>query len=1318
MTTRQSIKVGGLHPNQTYSVQVYSEKQLSSGQIIDSPKSQSFTFTTSATSNSGSSFSNTNSLSDTQLSGGSVFAGTFAPGVGNTPLFDGVTGLPLTLDASNSGVVLSQYGLGGFNSGVPEFAIDSITGKAYFAGSVSAGQVKIGPNVDPTQTKTGLYINSKNYWYDDGSWSAASSDIAGALTNKNSSNTLILPDAPVWDNINTNWTGSTLNLAWTFNLSGNNNHFAKDFIISFTVGTFIQTITVPVSSTSYVLNMSQNKALFGVPVTSFTSISIVTEDTFGNKSTYPSLLSPIPTYTSSLTAPSSISLSPINNGYTVTYTKPTDITFSYISIEESETSGTATDFKAVYSGVGVVSSTDPTKYVVTILAQNLNRRWVRARFYDDAGGHSGYGPSIVGYIDPTAPVSINTDEPNDVTVTFSAFQTINSVAKSGENIEIDVTLPSTKAGQTFIVQLAPTLNTALIGTFYFQYNSSLGLNQQFIITKQSAFSQFGTYYDEFTGNITSVAATGIRSVSPPTFTIDKRVSSLSSVTPNPTVLANADGYTAVFDFSNTNATYAEVYAKYTSWSGITSPIDYITSSYSSGGTSGGNTIVINTVKDNDGNILTSIPTGYKITGIGIPNNTYVTNVSGSAPTFTITLSNNLTSDASGIYTMNALVYQGSGPANVFSTLYIPTYVIVRYYDDFGNTSIVSSETSVTPTNPETITSFTNAVNISGTAGSVYVGTSPAVSGSRVILSGSGNSNNPTGFSGLFAYDNSNNITTRILANPTGGAYTFATTSAHIADWNITSSSIENTISGTPSFYTGLSGSGTYSIWAGSSTSGGDSSANFYVKPDGSVQAKKISIVGDGTNDVSLNINNNFTVDKTGVLTATGAVISGNLTATTGNFSGDVRIASTGSLYSGTKLTGSITNVQSGTPAAGQVTYTIANTLTSNSTVYISGLTPVGYNGVFKVISATSSAFVVANATTGTSSGTGYVYDTTTGYVLNPSGLSFNTSGTKGITTIDSSSGLFTTKLANIGGWTIDSSNIKQTSNSGTLTLFSGDSTHVPSITTTAGGYSAYMSAAANPGDVVFSAGNGNFQVTANGSVTMTGSLNISGYATSSDLSGKISTGGAATDVNNNSTTISGGKIRTGIIVSNNISGVQDATAFTSAGMAINLTTGAIAAKNFLIDYLGNASFSGTINSSTITASTITASTFTSPNYVGGQGITISSSSSTDSIIFNSSSGRSAQISMGDSSNALRIFAPGLADAFDIYGSGSTGTPNTNLSKQPFRIWADDPYLASAVGSVPAVDSALAVRNIQISANGLTSGMPAGSYNGDIWIQYV
>ena len=77
--------------------------------------------------------------------------------------------------------------------------------------------------------------------------------------------------------------------------------------------------------------------------------------------------------------------------------------------------------------------------------------------------------------------------------------------------------------------------------------------------------------------------------------------------------------------------------------------------------------------------------------------------------------------------------------------------------------------------------------------------------------------------------------------------------------------------------------------------------------------------------------------------------------------------------------------------------------------------------------------------------------------------------------------------------------------------------------------------------------------------------------------GKLSAGQAAADVNNNTTTISGGKIRTGLIQSNNFKGTGDGSGFATDGMSIDLTGGGISAKNFRITAGGNAFFKGDIS---------------------------------------------------------------------------------------------------------------------------------------------
>ena len=72
-------------------------------------------------------------------------------------------------------------------------------------------------------------------------------------------------------------------------------------------------------------------------------------------------------------------------------------------------------------------------------------------------------------------------------------------------------------------------------------------------------------------------------------------------------------------------------------------------------------------------------------------------------------------------------------------------------------------------------------------------------------------------------------------------------------------------------------------------------------------------------------------------------------------------------------------------------------------------------------------------------------------------------------------------------------------------------------------------------------------------------------------------GGAASDINSNSTTISGGKIKTGSIESTGYT--HTSGNFSTAGMQINLDNGVIRSKNFGIDFSGNAFFKGQITAS-------------------------------------------------------------------------------------------------------------------------------------------
>lgn len=242
-------------------------------------------------------------------------------------------------------------------------------------------------------------------------------------------------------------------------------------------------------------------------------------------------------------------------------------------------------------------------------------------------------------------------------------------------------------------------------------------------------------------------------------------------------------------------------------------------------------------------------------------------------------------DWTGNPSESLVVYRGLSPAVITDTDYTTVYIVIRYYDDFGNTSNYSLKQTVTPLNPGEITSFENPISF-GENAVIYAGNSPT-SGTRTLFK--------TG--GIFAYDATNTSpSTQIVSNASAGTPTFITTQAQIANWNVTTDRIENTLAGAPTKYTGLSASGTYSFWAGSDVSGGNSSADFTVTPTGAVTARNISIIGNGNPSSNLiSAGGLFTVKNDGTVIASGADIQGKITADSGEFTGNVQLNG-GSLY--------------------------------------------------------------------------------------------------------------------------------------------------------------------------------------------------------------------------------------------------------------------------------------------------------------------------------------------------------------------------------------------------------------------------------------
>lgn len=265
--------------------------------------------------------------------------------------------------------------------------------------------------------------------------------------------------------------------------------------------------------------------------------------------------------------------------------------------------------------------------------------------------------------------------------------------------------------------------------------------------------------------------------------------------------------------------------------------------------------------------LTAISNGYSVSYI-LPANAayakvYASTVSGFTP-----------NDATN------LVYSGASPGIVIDSVYTLKYVKIKYFKTDGSASLISSEQSVTPADPGMLSLIDNEVKIS-TLGSILAGDS-ATSGGRAIL-------NKTG---LYIYNTGGSPTTQIIANAIDGSPTFLTTNAKIADWKIYSDKIENQLIAGITKFAGLSASGTYAFWAGSTTAGGDAQSVFSVTQDGLVQAKDITISGG-----SLTVGATSIAASTGILTATSVDLSGKITASTGKI-GNLNIDS-GALYTGT-----------------------------------------------------------------------------------------------------------------------------------------------------------------------------------------------------------------------------------------------------------------------------------------------------------------------------------------------------------------------------------------------------------------------------------
>ena len=510
---KYKMKIPGLQPGLTYNLVVRAEN--STGRSDYAVK----TYSVPLSDASGSNGVVYNKGQDIRLQGGSIFATT-----------SDSNALPKDLGQINilgtaptgRGLIINQTGIGAFRDGVAQFRLSAIEGTAEFAGKVSAGEVKIGPDIDPTGTKNGIYINSGNYWYDDGTFKTTAENVTRIVTGADA----LKPGAPT--NLTGTWEGQDFRLSFNFNTTTKteliDNTHVQAFVITHKLvdGNFkvIKVAVAGTNSQDYLLTKQANEGLFGVPQTSFAQIVVVAEDIYGKQGP-PAILNNTATYINPIPVPT-ISVTNSNNGYSVNFTNyPNPITypsFSRVVVEEYVSASNIDPGPAAYLEV-YRDTVNPAIVITPTTAQ----RWVRARYLDSFGILS--LPSAAYKANPVNPVAANLDllPPNDVQV--------GTVAWNGNNIEISYALPATDPGERFVVALttnyAPYDDPALTGFFY-KYPDPSG---KVIITQDELFGQFGGYYTGYSGLFKSADAADNRTAGV-SFTVPVKQSAISSLTPD------------------------------------------------------------------------------------------------------------------------------------------------------------------------------------------------------------------------------------------------------------------------------------------------------------------------------------------------------------------------------------------------------------------------------------------------------------------------------------------------------------------------------------------------------------------------------------------------------------------------------------------------------------------------------------------------------------------------------------------------------------------------------------------------------------------
>ncbi len=735
--------------------------------------------------------------------------------------------------------------------------------------------------------------------------------------------------------VTASWVGTNFKVSWNHNPS---EEFFSYYRVTLTTGSSSKVYDVPAtpgtSSQFFALSLSQNRAAFGVPQTSFSG-SIKTINIFENEGSPVSFSNTA--YANALPVATIIATA-ISNGYSVSYTTPTDATFDKIEIEEVESSATTaptTGFTKIFSG-----SNNPA----IVIVPNTNKRWVRARFVDNIGSFAGYGSSV--QVEPTNPVVVDNTGPANVT-SITSVSGIDSSGYLGFNAYADITWSAVTGGgiRGYRIRFSNDNNTTFSyvdspgsGTTYRLGGLAIGATYKIAVATYDEYNNLSTSY---------VAGPDILVAGTPA------VTNYIAAGPFQFGVGVGDSGTTQFSVTNNGAGSYSVNGTPSSTLTLTRGATYTFNVNASG-----HPFYIQT-SGNGYNALNVFSTGVSLTSGTRDVGTITFQVPQNAPDIlyyqcqfhsamygqinVITSNSNnkgLYFDNSNYWYVNASnsarLKVGGATSNYLSwdgsSFIIDGNITARQGTFSGNVSIASG-------------------------GSLYSGAltqQGALSGAGYILNNLGLTFNSASTNGITTINASNGLLT--------------TASANIGGWNVDSSTINKTSnSGTitldssnaqirvssSSYTAGVATPNTNSatdivFWSGGSR---DTNANFYVRADGTVVMKSAVITGYASNNdvaglAKTDMSNVTTIDggkiTTGILknSAHSGVLDGSTFSTSGtainlnngtitspkfriNSQGDAFF--TGTLAAGTSL--SSPQIQGG--SIGAATITVSDTFTSS-----------------------------------------------------------------------------------------------------------------------------------------------------------------------------------------------------------------------------------------------------------------------------------------------------------------------------------------------------------------------------------------------------